>query len=72
MDIAIGANGTAWVIGTNRAPYLWGGKKWGKLPGSNLANLTLDRNGNPWATNTKKEILAGRMKNVGKRFSIKK
>ena len=58
LDIAVGANGTVMVVGTNRSPYVWDGRKWHKLPGAKLNNLTLDRNGDPLATNTGKQIWA--------------
>ena len=57
-DIAISASGVVMVIGMDRAPWVWDGKTWHKLPGKNLSNLTLDKDGLPLATDTNNEIWA--------------
>jgi len=58
LDIGIGADGTVIVTGTDRAPYVWTGKNWNKMTGGYIANVTVDRNGDPWATNTSNSVYA--------------
>ena len=58
LDIGIGADGTVMHIDTNRFSYVWDGKKWNKLAGTNAENITVDRNGNPWVITKAKNIWA--------------
>jgi hypothetical protein len=54
VDVGVGANGTAWVIGTNPEVggygiYRWnpGGGNWDKIPGS-ASRIAVDPQGNAW------------------------
>lgn len=58
IDIAVSSNGAVMVIGKDRTPWVWTGRDWLKLPGGNLVNLTLDRDGMPWGTTQKNVIYA--------------
>ena len=60
-DIGIGADGTVWVIGTNKEGsdfgiYRWNGKAWDKIPGA-AVRIAVGPKGHPWGTNDRKEIL---------------
>lgn len=57
-DIAVSSNGAVMVIGTDRTPWVWTGRNWLKLPGGNLVNLTLDKDGMPWGTTGKNVVYA--------------
>ncbi|MFC1746587.1 tectonin domain-containing protein [Candidatus Riflebacteria bacterium] len=50
MDIGVGANGVAWCVGTNQAPYRWNGKAWVKYPGG-IVKIDVDPKGQPWGVN---------------------
>jgi hypothetical protein len=50
-DIAVGANGAVWVVGTNPTIggygiYRWNGDGWTRLPGGAVA-IAVDATGNP-------------------------
>ena len=59
-DVAIGADGAAWVVGTiyNGAGYgiyEWTGSAWAGAGGSAVA-IAVDPNGNPWVINSNHQI----------------
>ncbi len=47
QDIAIGANGAVWVLGTNGSPYRWTGTAWDMGPGLGT-QITIASDGSPW------------------------
>jgi tectonin-like protein len=54
-DIGVGANGTAWLIGTNKVPggygiYRWDGANWAGMPGG-AVRVDVDPKGNAWVVN---------------------
>jgi len=54
-DIGVGANGAAWIIGTNPTPggygiYRWNGSDWAGMPGG-AVRIDVDPQGNPWVVN---------------------
>jgi hypothetical protein len=54
-DVGVGANGTAWMIGTNPVPggfgiYRWNGSAWDAMPGG-AVRIDVDPQGNPWVVN---------------------
>lgn len=57
-DISIGANGTVMVVGGDRKPWAWNGKAFVPIAGNNLTNITVDRNGLPWAITSNNTIWA--------------
>ncbi len=55
-DISIGADGSVWVIGTNKVNggfgiYRWNGKTWKRVPGG-ATRLDVGPKGNAWVVNT--------------------
>jgi hypothetical protein len=58
VDVSIGANGAVMIVGTDRKPYFWDGSVWKQLRGNHLANITVDKNGAPWATTTANVVFA--------------
>jgi hypothetical protein len=59
-DIAVGANGSVWAIGTNPVPggygiYHWTGSGWAGVPGG-AVTIGVDPNGNPWVINSAHHI----------------
>ena len=59
-DIAVGANGSVWVVGTNPVPggygiYQWNAKTWTPLAGG-AVTIAVDPAGNPWITNSAHHI----------------
>jgi len=59
-DIGIGANGKAWVIGTNKEGggfgiYRLDGRKWRKIAGS-AVRIAVGPKGNAWVVNKQKQI----------------
>jgi len=55
-DVGVGANGAAWMIGTNAVPggfgiYRWNGASWDSMPGG-AVRIAVDPQGNPWAVNS--------------------
>ncbi len=58
IDVSVGADGTVIAIGRDRAPYAWDGKKWNKMPGGDIGQITVDRNGNPWGINSAGSVYA--------------
>ncbi len=60
-DIAVGANGAAWLIGTNPLGggnfgiYHWTGTTWAQIPGG-AVTITVDPSGNPWVINSSHSI----------------
>ncbi|MCE2915913.1 MAG: hypothetical protein LW768_10255 [Rubrivivax sp.] len=54
-DIAVGADGSAWVIGTNPQPggydiYRWNGREWSRVDGAG-ARIAVNARGEPWVVN---------------------
>jgi hypothetical protein len=58
LDIGVGANNTAWIIGTNGTPYRydWQLNSWIQQPGSNGMRIAVDANGIAWMVNTSSYI----------------
>jgi hypothetical protein len=59
-DIAIGADGAVWVVGTKPAPggyaiYRWTGREWAVYPGG-AVRIAVGPDGSPWVVNSKQEI----------------
>jgi dienelactone hydrolase len=59
-DIAVGANGFVWVVGTNQVPggyglYRWNGDTWSGLAGG-AVSISVDASGHPWVTNSADQI----------------
>ena len=48
-DIAIGANNTVWIVGTDNSAYKWDGKAWQKRGQGVVKRIAVDPQGNPWA-----------------------
>ena len=56
VDVGVGANGTAWVIGTNSMQggygiYRWNGSGWDGIPGA-AVRIAVGPNGNAWVVNS--------------------
>lgn len=56
VDIGVGANGSVWVIGTNRVAkgfgiYRWTGRGWQNIPGG-AVRIAVDPRGIPWVVNS--------------------
>lgn len=55
-DIAVGGDGSVWLVGKDARPaghsiYRWGGgNQWQHITGQAIA-ISVDRNGAPWVTN---------------------
>jgi hypothetical protein len=56
-DLGIGANGTAWAIGTDQKAYRLNGTTWVVSPSANLTRVAIDPKGNPWAVGKNNAIL---------------
>jgi hypothetical protein len=61
-DIAIGANGSAWTVGTNPVSGgygidAWTGSNWGPVLGG-AATIACAPNGHPWVINSAHQIFA--------------
>ena len=59
-DISVGANGTAWVIGTNPQPggydiYRWNGSAWQQIPGG-ATRIAVDPQGNAWVVQSTGQV----------------
>ena len=59
-DIAVGADGSIWIIGTDRQDggygiYKWNGRNWTRTDGA-AVKIAVDRGGNPWVINSRNEI----------------
>ena len=59
-DIAVGANGSVWVVGTNPVAggygiYHWNGNGWAAVAGG-AVTIAVDPAGNPWVTNSAHHI----------------
>lgn len=62
-DISVGADGSAWVIGTRQTGggyeiYKWNGSNWGVVEGGAVA-ITVDPQGNAWVVNDAGKIYRG-------------
>lgn len=49
LDIGVGANGMAWVVGNDGAGWRWTGKTWKRAGGRNFVRIAVDPKGNAWA-----------------------
>jgi hypothetical protein len=49
-DIGVGANGTAWVIGSGYSIHRWNGSAWQQMP-SAASRIDVDPSGNAWVVN---------------------
>jgi hypothetical protein len=58
-EIAVGANGTVYVIGTDRIAYRWDGAAWVKHPSASLSSISVDGTGVPYAVTATGEIYRG-------------
>jgi hypothetical protein len=59
-SIAVGANNSVWVVGTNPAPggygiYRWTGTGWNPVAGG-AVSIAVDPGGNPWVINSAHQI----------------
>ena len=59
-DIAVGADGSVWIIGSNSVPggydiYKWNGSGWNKIDGGAL-RIAVDPAGNPWVVNSTRTV----------------
>ena len=60
-DISVGANGSAWIVGTTPASstgqriYRWNGTTWAPVSGA-AVKIAVDPSGNPWAINSLHQI----------------
>jgi hypothetical protein len=59
-DIAVGVNGSVWVVGTNPTAggygiYRWNGAGWTRMPGG-AVGIAVDPGGNPWVVNSAHQI----------------
>lgn len=55
-DIGVGADGSVWVIGSNKVSggygiYRWTGRTWTRVPGG-AVRIAVDRDGNAWVVNS--------------------
>ena len=62
-DIAVGADGSVWIIGTNAVPGGYGiyesnGSGWSPVPGG-AVDITVGPEGRPWVINSSHHIYAG-------------
>jgi len=62
-DIAVGGDGSLWVIGTHPVPggygiYRWTGTSWGNVAGG-AVSITVGPLGRPWVINSAHRIFAG-------------
>ncbi len=48
LDVGVGANGTAWMVGTDNQDYKWNGSSWVAGPGRGITRIAVDPLGNPW------------------------
>ena len=61
VDIGVGANGIAWVIGVNVdsvdgfGVYRWDGSNWEAMPGAGFF-ITVGPRGDPWVVNSHNDI----------------
>jgi hypothetical protein len=60
IDIATGANGSVWAVGTKPVAggygiWRWTGSSWASVPGGAIT-IAVDPNGNPWVANSAHRI----------------
>jgi len=48
-DIGVGANGAAWIAGTDGAAWNWNGKTWVKIGGGSITRIATDPKSGIWA-----------------------
>ena len=58
-EIAIGANGAAWIVGSDNMPWHWSGKKWTRhVVKGGAAQIAVGPKGYPWVVQASKAIYA--------------
>ena len=55
IDIAVGTNGSVWVLGADGTPHRWDGSKWIAISGKGT-RIAVDPQGNPWVVNAARNI----------------
>lgn len=50
-DVGVGPDGRVMVVGSDRNPYAWDGKKWNRQPGSGQDSISVGANGTYWIVN---------------------
>ena len=63
LDIGAGANGSVWVIGTDKRLYSWTGNNWRQMPGTGL-RIDMDPQGRAWYVGTDNSIYRGDGKTI--------
>ena len=48
IDIAVGAQGSVWIIGVDSVAYSWNGSAWIKDTQTGGVNITVAADGHPW------------------------
>jgi hypothetical protein len=74
-DIAVGADGTVWIVGADAVEggfrvAKWTGKAWARQPGA-LTNIAVDHKGFPWGIDADGNILADKRTVAGKKSSTR-
>jgi hypothetical protein len=61
-DIGAGANGSVWIVGSDRGVYQWNDNaySWQQVNGSNARRITVAPDGTPWITNTDSRVFRRR------------
>jgi hypothetical protein len=62
IDIAIGADGTTWVVGTDGMPWRWHGTDWTRFPGErpgDVRRISVGPKGDPWVVTADGSIFEG-------------
>lgn len=54
-DVAVGANGSAWIVGTDDGIYEWVRQHWVQRPGG-ATRIAVGPTGSPWITNSRGDI----------------
>jgi hypothetical protein len=55
VDVAVGREGSVWIIGTDAGIYRWMGTLWQRVEGSGMA-ISVDRVGEPWIVNASGDV----------------
>lgn len=56
IDIAVGANGSVWALGTDQRVWRLSGNTWETIGGAAGVRIAVDPTGNPWVVNTEGQI----------------
>ncbi|GEM_PF-1254773 len=62
-NVSIGADGSAWIVGTDGRFYRWNGKSWDHVGGANAVAIAVMPSGNVVTTNKSSQIWEGHLKN---------